>query len=228
MKRLRGRTALQLGLSAGLIACSVLVASPAWAMEIFAETPNDGTLTLDVEPSDSIENVKQKLQDKTGVVPSDQCLLFNQVFLVDGQTLDFYGISRGERLDLVELPVTATWTITPDEPYLGGTVSNAIISHPGVTNAEVVTGSLPKGVTLNENTGQVGGTFAQPGAFDLKIAVDTPCGRADLRWSGVVTGTLADTGRSNSNVFGALGFGALALATGIVLARVRRRRGRAN
>ena len=70
-------------------------------MQIFIKTLTEKTIALDVETSDKIDNIKQKIYEKEGIQPDEQMLIYANKHINDDKVLSSYNVQKDSTLHLM-------------------------------------------------------------------------------------------------------------------------------
>ena len=148
------------GLLTALCVCMVVLCVSASAMEISVETPDGKTLTLEVEPGDSIDNVKQKICEQISLPPAGPYLYFRGKLLSMGRTLADYNIQKESFLwisenkvsepigkNLTNDNISENMTLSNNIYYLDGCPQESSVKSIDISSPLTITGD----VTLDLN-----------------------------------------------------------------------------
>ena len=182
-----------------LLALLMTAATGAWGMQIYISYPSwptgtnvngDGNLVLEMEASDSFENMKAKIEDKSGLNPTYMKLYFNSVEMANDETLNAKGVTSNSVLTLVYTLYTVSlkdgvkdadkWTVSPNPAPEGSPVTiqyTGRLKVKGVTATSEATPAAPTGKTVDLSTltadyeAQDGETLTGTLAGNYKISI---------------------------------------------------------
>lgn len=124
--------------------------TPAYAMQIFVKTLSGKHITLEVEPTDYIEDVKEKIEDKEGIDSNHIKLVFAGKVLEDGNTLQDYSIQKDSTLHLIFVDnYTVEISYTVSNTYTISIPQNVDLSNESMIHVEVKNVNIEEGKQID-------------------------------------------------------------------------------